>query len=149
MENKSTDRLQWLLQNVAPKFNTQKADFWDFRYNPEKWSKKEILGHLVDSATNNHHRFVRSQAEETPTIFYLQDDWVKLTHYGDLDIQIILNLWKTYNQFILELVKTIPDSQMQKTCDWGGGEVHSLEYIFEDYVKHLEHHLHQIVEYDN
>src|SRR5215212_6580971 len=77
-----------------------------------KWSKKEIIGHLIDSATNNHQRFVRGQFEETPTIVYDQNKWNEYSFYHQIDGQQIINFWTIYNRQLIELVRHIPQENL-------------------------------------
>ncbi len=100
---------------------------------PAKWSKKEIVGHLIDSATNNHQRFVRAQFEQKPTISYNQNEWNKFN-------------WTVYNKHLLTIIKLIPKESMIKECNTGQNNI-TLEFLFDDYVNHLEHHLNQIIKY--
>src|SRR5262249_46037314 len=71
---------------------------YDWRPSPEKWSKKEILGHLVDSAQNNIRRFIVAQYEEVPDITYAQDDWVAFTGYRDYPSRDLIALWTLLNK---------------------------------------------------
>lgn len=124
---------------------------------PEKWSKKEILGHLIDSAANNHQRFVRGQSKED-MIFsgYAQAEWVKIQHYQSKSWKDIVELWAAYNLQIAHIIHYMPDAirfraisqhnlhkiafrtvpEQESTC---------LEYFMVDYVGHVEHHLKQIL----
>jgi DinB superfamily len=114
---------------------------------PDKWSKKEILGHLIDSATNNHQRFIRGQYEHLPTISYDQDQWNKLNRYTEMDSKHIIAFWTVYNKHLLEIMKRIPNENLHKCCRSSNGNTHTIEFLMEDYVGHLEHHLRQIVSY--
>lgn len=114
---------------------------------PDKWSKKEILGHLIDSATNNHHRFIRAQFEDKPHIAYQADAWVSANHYQDLPTQHLISLWQVYNLHIAKVIEQIPAELMLRECHTGDAKPHTLKWLFDDYVVHLEHHLHQLVEY--
>jgi hypothetical protein len=118
----------------------------DFSYKPlpHKWSKKEILGHLIDSATNNHHRLVRGQFENTPAISYDQNNWNKFSYHQQMRKQQLISFWTVYNKQILHLVKCIPTEALQRTVE-AGGQVCTLAFLVKDYVVHLEHHLRQIV----
>lgn len=114
---------------------------------PNKWSKKEILGHLIDSAANNHQRFIRAQYEDTPTIAYDQNQWNKLNHYAEIDSKQIISLWKFYNKHLLEIMKRIQNEKLQKECKSTDDEIYTIEFLMNDYVEHLEYHLHQIVSF--
>ncbi len=70
MQEQSIKRLQFLCEKIPPLLTELDEQTFSFKATSEKWSKKEIIGHLIDSATNNHQRFVRGQFEETPKIIY-------------------------------------------------------------------------------
>jgi hypothetical protein len=117
------------------------------RPQPDKWSKKEILGHLLDSAANNHHRFVRAQLEDTPTIFYDQDQWVRVQAYRHEDVTLLISFWEMYNRHLAHLINTIPSENLEKECRLKDGTRVTLAFLVTDYVQHLEHHLRQLVNY--
>jgi hypothetical protein len=112
---------------------------------PGKWSKKEILGHLIDSACNNHSRFVRSMFEEEPIkiVKYKQDEWVNYQRYSKEDTQDIVNLWKAYNTHIVNIFNIFPEEKLNVKWDIDG-DTQTTEWLITDYVDHLEHHLEKI-----
>lgn len=114
--------------------------------NPAKWSKKEILGHLVDSAQNNIQRFVRGQYELLPKIVYAQDDWVKLQNYQQYAKDDLVQLWTLLNKHLCRILREMPTENYDNQVDTGKGivEVHTLKFLAEDYLKHMKHHLGQI-----
>jgi hypothetical protein len=112
----------------------------------DKWSKKEILGHLIDSATNNHQRFIRVQFEQKPSIFYDQDNWVLHNHYNELTAKHLIRFWTVYNKHLLEVIKRIPAENLTLQCKMRDGKLLTLEFLINDYVSHLEHHVKQIFE---
>ncbi len=111
---------------------------------PDKWSPKEIIGHLLDSATNNHHRFVRAQFDDKPQISYDQDLWNKHSYYLSMEGEGLISFWEMYNRHLATLIRQIPSSLMERECLMGDGSTHTIAWLFDDYVRHLEHHLHQI-----
>ncbi len=140
-------RFQFLLETLPLKLKQiSEADFSKKPSN-EKWSKKQILGHLIDSAANNHQRFIRTQYENIPFIVYEQNQWNQLNHYQQLPSEHVINFWTLYNTHLLEVIKHIPIQNYLKTCNSGLPEPATLEWLIVDYVAHLEHHLKQIVEY--
>ena len=113
---------------------------------PGKWSNKEILGHLIDSAANNHQRFVRLQL--TPRIDlpgYDGDDWVSLQQYQDRPWREIIELWRTYNMQLAALIRDVNPAALHNVWHTPDGKDLNLEFIMRDYVVHLRHHLEQIV----
>ncbi len=115
---------------------------------PNKWSKKEVLGHLIDSAQNNLRRFICGQYEPTPPkIVYEQDHWVTSNGYEGIDSKNIILLWKLINEQIATVLENMPKGSYSKECDTSRDSVslHSLEWLAQDYVKHLKHHLNQII----
>ena len=125
---------------------------------PGQWAPKEILGHLIDSANNNHQRFVRAQFTDD-LVFpgYEQDRWVETQKYREASWPDLIQLWSAYNLHLLHLISVIPEPTLTKprvrhnldqiawkTVD--ANEATTLEYFIRDYVGHLRHHLNQIFE---
>ncbi|HZV70333.1 MAG TPA: DinB family protein [Saprospiraceae bacterium] len=137
-------QLQHLVDTIPGILNSIPEDEFSRKPSPDKWSKKEIIGHLIDSATNNHHRFVRAQFDENPIILYNQVLWNNHSYYQQMDGHHLISFWALYNQHIIELIKRIPPESMEKGCRMSDGEIYTLSWLFDDYVRHLEHHLRQI-----
>lgn len=116
------------------------------KVSPDKWSKKEILGHLIDSATNNHQRFIRAQFELNPQIIYDQNKWNEFNFYQEIESSQIINFWTIYNRQIIEIIKRIPKENLANQVSVGE-KIMTLEFIIDDYVEHLEHHLKQLIAY--
>ena len=116
---------------------------------PGKWSRKQIIGHLIDSATNNHQRFVRGQFEDKPAISYNQEDWNQYSYYSSMDSGQLIGFWEMYNRHLVELIKRIPPDLMQRECTMSDESTWSIAKLFEDYVRHLEHHLRQVFDNSN
>ena len=123
---------------------------------PGKWSPKEIIGHLIDSASNNHGRFVRAQQNDDMVFEpYDQDFWVTAQRYHDRAWRDLLTLWLEYNTHIASIIALIPseDLSRQRTVhnlDRVGfrtvprNQPATLEYFIRDYLDHMKHHLAQI-----
>ena len=113
------------------------------RPSPNKWSKKEILGHLCDSAINNMERFVKIQYEEQPYVIpsYNQEQWVGLQHYQDTPLDEILNLFCALNKQIINILSHIPADKLSSQCDIGNNHQKTLEWLIQDYLEHMEHHI--------
>lgn len=116
------------------------------RPSPERWTKKEVLGHLIDSASNNHQRFVRGQlasGQEFPG--YDQVQWVRLQDYQGARWADLIDLWRAYNTHILHVAEGMSAEGQRATCRVGGGAEVTLAGLFVDYVDHLEHHLRKML----
>ncbi|WP_221392351.1 DinB family protein [Dyadobacter sp. NIV53] len=141
------ERLQYLYGAIPPLLQQISEEEFAFKPTPTIWSKKEILGHLIDSATNNHQRFVRIQYENEPVIFYDQNQWNILSNYNQLDTNHLINFWAIYNQHIIDIIKVIPSENLQRNGMGKDGQNFPLHFYINDYVSHLEHHLRQILAY--
>lgn len=111
-----------------------------------KWSKKEILGHLMDSAGNNHQRFVRAAIQGSLTFpGYEQAKLVDLQRFSEMDWGFLVDLWASYNRFIAHVLTCLPAKAANINCTIGNNKPATLGWIAEDYVAHLKHHLNQIL----
>ena len=110
---------------------------------PGKWSKKEILGHLIDSAANNHQRFVRGQFEERPDISYMQNEWVSHSRYQEMQFSTLITFWQAYNLHLVAVLERIPAERFSREL-LTRGTPHTLGFLICDYVTHMEHHLRQL-----
>ncbi len=112
---------------------------------PGKWSPKEELGHLLDSAANNHQRIVRVQLEDKPAMpGYEQEKWVRLHSYQERDWPELVELWTAFNRQLLAAADSAPDFAWSRTCTIAGSEPLTLKFVFEDYLDHMLHHLRHI-----
>lgn len=146
MIEKALNRLEYII-NLTPKMLTEiSEENMSTKPSPTKWSKKEIIGHLIDSATNNHQRFVRGQFENIPEISYEQNNWNEFSFYNQIESKQIISFWTIYNKQIIEIIKRIPKENLEKQIKIGNN-ILTLEFLIIDYVEHLEHHLKQIIEY--
>ena len=141
-------RLDEHIQHMPVLFN----NFGDERLlqkpGPGKWSKKEILGHLIDSAINNLKRFTEIQflAQPYKVVSYKQDDLVEVNNYQELPLAHLLDLWQALNKQIIYVVKNIPAEKLEFPVDpqYDNGALRTLGWIICDYVAHMEHHLKQV-----
>jgi hypothetical protein len=116
--------------------------------NPKKWSKQEVLGHLIDSAQNNLRRFIVGQyAASPPHIIYDQDFWVLASDYSHMPKEDTIQYWRLLNEQIVRVLGTMHSANYSKTCNTGKAivEFRTLQWLAEDYVKHMKHHLNQII----
>jgi hypothetical protein len=139
-------QIDQIIQDFLIRLITTDVD-WDLKSSANVWSKKEILGHLIDSANNNLNRFIRCTYEQNFKLVYAQNEWVSVQHYREAKTDDLLTLWRLLNKQIARVLSNYPDSMLQNTCDTGKGsvELHTVEFLAADYVKHLEHHLNQIL----
>lgn len=109
---------------------------------PDSWSISEVVGHLVDSACNNHQRFVRAQ-RCTELVFpkYDQDDWVAAAAYRVSDWESLVELWYRYNRLLAVLIRNIRVVSLSTPCTITPNQPTTLEFLVEDYLAHLKHHL--------
>ena len=127
---------------------------------PGKWSPKEIIGHLIDSASNNHGRFIRAQLQDD-LVFpgYDQDAWVRVQRYQDRRWKDLVRLWQTFNHHIVAVMEAADKHQTTRPrarhnldeLAWravGPMQSTTLDYFMRDYVDHLKHHLGQVLPRD-
>ena len=112
---------------------------------PGKWSAQQVIGHLVDSAANNHQRFVRAgQGSALAFPPYAQDFWVDFQQYEKGDWKDLVGFWHAYNRHLAHVMRQIPGDCHQVICTIGNEAPVTLEFLVRDYVVHLKHHLAQI-----
>lgn len=134
-----------LLRQIDPEQAAQ-------RPAPGKWSPREIVGHLIDSAANNHQRFVRLQegTRDLRPYRYAQEHWVQSQHYQTADWHELLLLWEAYNRHLARVIRHIPlalaTAELQMSTD---AAPITVQFLVEDYVAHLRHHVGQIIDIQN
>lgn len=148
------------LRNAIKRFTPllEKMSDEDTRRRPQpgKWCSREIIGHLIDSASNNHQRFVRALFQDD-LVFpgYVQDAWVSAQHYSDAPWRELVELWRSFNLHIARVMEAAPAEQRLRPrarhnlheLAWVAippDEPATLDYFMADYVAHLKHHLAQI-----
>ena len=142
---KIIERLNYLIEVLPSRVNQLSEEEFTAKSNG-KWSKEEILGHLCDSATNNHHRFIRIQFEEQPFVVvpYKQNDWVSIQDYQNIPSDEVVGLWTAINKQIVRVISKIPQEKLSYICDVGDNKFFTFTELIEDYLKHMDHHLIQI-----
>jgi len=148
--------LQQIIQHIRPRLDSLSDEQATSRPAPGKWSPKEIIGHLIDSASNNHQRFVRAQFQEE-LVFpgYAQEAWVEMQGYQRADWSHLVALWAQFNVHLATVMEVTPTEILQKPrtthnlhqIAWKTvpeNEPTTLEYFMRDYIGHLENHLKQI-----
>lgn len=129
-----------------------------YKSTPERWSKKEILGHLIDSAYNNHRRFLKAQSQDN-LIFdgYAQDNWVAFNRYQERDPTELIHHWSSSNLHLAKLIEGFDSTFVNRVSEnhnydkicmntIASDEPSSLSYLIWDYIFHLEHHLAQLTQ---
>ena len=137
--------LHTLLDRVPERLGSLSRSFVEIKPAESKWSRKEELGHLLDSAANNHQRIVRAQLEDKPAMpGYDQTGWVALHDYQHRDWNELVALWKALNRQLLAAAGAVPESAWSRTLTVHGSEPMTLQFVFEDYIAHMVHHLEHI-----
>lgn len=109
------------------------------------WSRKQVIGHLIDSASNNHQRFVRAMlADELEFPGYDQAGNVQAQAVQQADWLLLVSLWANYNRYLAHLIAQLPEEKMETVCRIGNREPVTLRFLAEDYLTHLLHHLGQL-----
>jgi len=112
----------------------------------KRWSRKELIGHLIDSAGNNNQRFVRAQQQPSMSFpRYVQDHWVAAQGYAERPWAELVELWRLYNRHLVHVMRRVPQAAFANVCEVAADEPSTLGYHMADYVRHLEHHLDQIL----
>ena len=109
------------------------------------WSRKQVLGHLIDSASNNHQRFVRAALQPSLELpGYDQDGCVRVQAVQEAPWILLVSLWGEYNRYLAHVLSHLPPEKMETVCRIGANEPVTLRFIAEDYLRHMLHHLRQI-----
>lgn len=148
--------LREAINEATPILQKMSEDRSRLRPAPGKWCPREVIGHLIDSASNNHQRFVRAQFQDD-LVFpgYEQDAWVTLQQYRDAPWEELIALWRTFNLHIARLMNLAPESKrLRQRARHNLDELAwkpvprdkpaTLDYFMRDYVTHLKHHLAQL-----
>ncbi len=112
---------------------------------PGGWSRKQVLGHLIDSASNNHQRFVRAALQPSLDFpGYDQDGNIRVQAPQEVDWSLLVSLWAAYNRYLAHIIARLPAAKLETACRIGPGGPVTLDFLAKDYVRHLLHHLNQI-----
>ena len=135
-------QLRAIIEMVEPQLSRMNHDEMGFKPDPHEWSKKEILGHLIDSAVNNHQRFVRAVnkvAAEFPT--YDQNERVRIQRHNERPWPSLVALRSEYNNHLSHVIECIPEDAESSMCNIGRDDPVPLDFVIKDYLRHLRHHL--------
>lgn len=141
----AVNRFILILDTLPEQLSAIPTDMLTAKAGPDKWSKKQIIGHLIDSAANNHQRFIRAQYENIPTIVYDQNKWNALNFYETADVSLLIQLLCNYNRHLASVMQQIPAENLFRKCNSGSQEPVTLAFLINDYVAHFEHHLIQLL----
>jgi len=140
------DELASLVEDAAARLAQLGEPEVTIKPSPDRWSKLEILGHLIDSASNNHQRFVRAALHgELSFPGYEQEGWARLQRHQDAGWGQLLKLWALFNDRLAQVVAVLPAAAAHARCRIGNGEPVTLSWLVEDYIKHMRHHLDQLL----
>jgi hypothetical protein len=134
--------LQELIDRLPARLQALQSDRVQHKPAPDAWSAKEELGHLLDSAANNHQRIVRAQLEEHPAMpGYDGDAWVALHQYQKRDWRSLIERWTALNRQLLTAAEAVPDSAWSRTLTIDDSAPLTLQFVFDDYIHHMLEHL--------
>ncbi len=139
--NQLVDVTKTYLEGAKPQLLTAKP-------SPKKWSKKEILGHLIDSAMHNLKRFteIRFKTKPYQIIDYYQDELVHFNDYQGADIKNLIALWASLNRQIIHVIEQLDEKTLQEQARLPNQTATSLLFLINDYLEHLEYHVRQIID---
>lgn len=139
-------KLEYYIDTIPGKFRKIGTNELNAKPDPEKWSKKEILGHLADSAFNNLQRLIRVQYEPGVKIVYYQNEWVAIQDYQNMDVDAVIQHWVSLNRQFLRVIRNFPQNKLGEEIDTGKTirDLHTAEFLITDYLEHMEHHFGQI-----
>jgi hypothetical protein len=140
------EHLYKIVDDYSGKLKTISEVDYTAKPNPNKWSKKEIVGHMIDSAQSNIRRFVVAQYEDAPFIMYNQDKWVAISNYQNYPTKDLIQLWTLLNKHICVILSNTNEESAQRICKTNNQTEHTIEWLAQDYIKHLLHHLHRVLD---
>jgi len=139
------DKLLSLIDAAEPRLHNISAAESVKPALPGGWSCKQVLGHLIDSASNNHQRFVRAAQQPSLEVpGYDQEGNVRMQAPQEAEWPLLITLWASYNRYLAHVVARLPANKLETVCRIGSGEPVTLGFIANDYLTHLVHHLEQI-----
>jgi hypothetical protein len=147
--NKVADQIEQQVASAVSRWRSLPDNILTFRRSEDAWSVKEVIGHLIDSASNNHQRFVRLQLTER-LIFpdYGQDNihWVRIQNYQNRRWEGLLGLWRHFNTQMADIIRSVDTSCLNHVWQTDADNRVTLFDLMTDYLRHLEAHLDQITD---
>jgi hypothetical protein len=145
-QNRIVFRIKQLLIETEEFIRTADPNILDLKPGPDKWSKKEILGHLIDSALNNLQRFTEIQfsSKPFPILGYNQDELVRANKYQETDLDSLLSLWTNLNYQICRVVENLVPEMLKFEIVMEDNSRKDLNFLIQDYAEHMQHHIEQI-----
>ena len=145
--NKLINELEGIVNSFSDNFLKFSDSDFKAKPNPAKWSKQEVVGHLIDSAQNNLRRFIVGQYDHQPNIVYQQDFWVKASDYQNQKKENVVEMWRLINLQMCSLLSALPKESYTKECNVGRDtpRLQTIEWLAYDYVKHMKHHINQVI----
>ena len=143
---KVSKHLKQTIKKVVPLLKKISEEVASEKPQPHKWSKKEILGHLLDSACNNQQKFLRTMlTAELQFVGYQQNEWVSLQNYNAVEWKTLITWWVNVNEHLAHIIENAPNNTLKNTIQIVDDGPFTLEFIMTDYVEHLKHHIKQIL----
>ncbi|MGA3344538.1 MAG: DinB family protein [Terracidiphilus sp.] len=109
------------------------------------WTRKQIVGHLLDSTANNRQRFARASIDGSyvgPE--YAQDAWVAVHGYSGRSWETLLDWWRVEHEILASVADRIPEERFEASCTVGENAPVALRFLVEDYIRHQHWHLAQL-----
>jgi len=140
-----SEKLLSVIETAEPKLRAVSASESAKPLLSGGWSRKQVIAHLIDSASNNHQRFVRA-VQQTSLDFpeYDQDGNMRVQAPQEADWPLLVSLWAAYNRYLAHVIARLPASKLETPCRIGSGKPVTLGFVATDYLTHLVHHLGQI-----
>jgi hypothetical protein len=140
------DRFRLRIEKAQAALQAVREENASQRYPGGTWTRKQVLGHLLDSAVNNHVRFVAATLDggyKGPK--YDADGWVRLHDYANLSWSFLFEQWRVRNTMLAQIVDHVPEQALLAQCTIGDDQPVTLRFIIEDYLDHLDHHVSDIL----
>jgi hypothetical protein len=145
MRDSLAERFRAGLDEVHRALMRVPQDWADLPWRDGGWTRKQIVGHLLDSATNNRQRFVRAAIDGQYTgPKYAQNAWVDAHGYASQPWETLLSWWETEHEILMAVVDHVPDDKLEVQCIVGDDQPVSLRFLILDYLEHQRWHLKQI-----